>query len=101
MIVALVSFRYESPDHLERMSQAARERRKLYEGLPGLIQKVYWTDAERSETGGLYLWESREVAERFYSPEWYVKAEQAFGASPTVRYLDVTDVIANRPAALV
>ncbi|HUZ02841.1 MAG TPA: YdhR family protein [Thermomicrobiaceae bacterium] len=100
MIVALITFRFDDEAHLERMTRAARERRQLYEDLPGLLQKLYWLDRERSELGGLYVWESRARAEEFYSGSWREKATQAFGASPGVRYLEVTDVIANRPVAV-
>jgi hypothetical protein len=100
MIVALVAFRYDDEAHLERMNRAARERRHLYEDLPGLLQKIYWLDRERSGTGGLYVWESRARAEAFYDGAWREKAIQAFGATPTVRYLEVTDVVANQPVAV-
>ena len=100
MIVALVSFQYDDEAHLDRMSAAARERRHLYEGLSGLLQKVYWLDRERAELGGLYVWESRGRAEEFYSDAWREKAIQAFGAEPQVRYLEVTDVVANQPVAV-
>ncbi|HET9015639.1 MAG TPA: hypothetical protein VFN57_08580 [Thermomicrobiaceae bacterium] len=100
MIVALVTFHYDDEEHLERMNRAARERRHLYEGLPGLLQKLYWLDRERAETGGLYVWESRGRAEEFYGGAWREKATQAFGASPTIRYLEVTDVVANTAVAV-
>ncbi len=101
MIVAVVTFRYppEAFD-ADRFMAAARERRGFYEGLAGLREKIYWVAPERAEAGGIYLWESREAAERVYSPEWRARAADAFGASPEVRYAEVTDLIVNGPVRL-
>jgi hypothetical protein len=97
MILAFVTFRYGAGFDPEQFSQTSRARRDFYVGLEGLRQKLYWVDRERREAGGAYVWESREAAERVYSDEWRARAEQAFHAAPEVRYLDITDVIVNRP----
>lgn len=97
MILAIVTFRYGDdfdPDHLNEVSRA---RRDFYVGREGLRQKFYWTDRERNEAGGVYAWDSREAAERVYTQEWKTRAEQAFGAQPEIRFLEVTDVILNSP----
>jgi hypothetical protein len=99
MILAIVTFRYGDnfdPDHF---SQTSRSRRDFYVGLEGLRQKLYWLDRERREAGGAYVWESREAANRVYSDAWKARAEESFGAKPEVRYVDITDVIVNRPVS--
>lgn len=101
MILAIVTFRYSdndfNPDHID---QTGRARRDFYVGREGLRQKFYWVDRARKEAGGIYAWESREAAEKVYTQEWKTRAEQAFGARPEIRLVEVTDVIANSPVDL-
>lgn len=96
MVLAIVTFRYSDkdfdPDHIDRTGRA---RRDFYVGREGLRQKFYWVDKQRHEAGGIYAWESREAAEKVYTQEWKTRAEQAFRAQPEIRFVEVTDVIAN------
>ncbi len=95
MILAIVTFRYEDDFDPEKIDQTGRARRDFYVGRDGLRQKFYWVDKDRKESGGIYAWESREAAESVYTQEWKTRAEQSFGARPEIRFLEVTDVIAN------
>ena len=97
MILAIVTFRLGDDFDPQKFDQTSRSRRDFYVGREGLRQKFYWADKERKEAGGIYAWESREAAEAVYTPEWKSRAEQAFGAQPEIRYIDVTDVIVNSP----
>ena len=98
MIAAIVTFRYpEESFDPDRVNQQSRERRGFYEGLPGLVLKIYWTARQGPEAGGIYLWESLEQAQATYSEEWRRRAAQAFGVEPEIRYLDVSDTIQNLP----
>ena len=97
MILAIVTFRYGDDFNPEHFSQTSRARRDFYVGLEGLRQKLYWVDQEHREAGGAYVWQSREAAERVYTPDWKARAEQSFGAKPEIRFLDVTDLIVNHP----
>jgi hypothetical protein len=97
VILAIVTFRYEDDFDPERFDRTGRARRDFYVGREGLRQKFYWVDAERKEAGGIYAWDSREAAERVYTPEWKSRAEEAFGAPPEIRFIEITDVIVNSP----
>ena len=98
MIAAIVTFRYpEESFDPSRFVQKSRERRVAYEGLPGLILKIYWTAEQGPEAGGIYLWDSMERAQATYNEEWRRRAGQAFGVEPEIRYLAVSDTIQNLP----
>jgi len=38
--------------------------------------------------GGIYVWESRELAERLYTPEWKARITERYGAAPEIEFLD-------------
>lgn len=47
----------------------------LYEGTPGLIQKIFGVSEDGRSVIGAYLWRSLEDAEALYTPEWIAAAE--------------------------
>ena len=38
--------------------------------------------------GGVYLWDSREQADRLYDDAWRTKLAARYGAPPTVEFFD-------------
>lgn len=52
----------------------------------GLLRKDYLNGEEGG--GGVYYWASREAAEAWYTPEWFKKATETFGAEPSVTYYE-------------
>lgn len=43
-----------------------------YLAVPGLIRKYFGFTEDAASVIGIYLWESKEAADAFYSPEWIV-----------------------------
>lgn len=93
MIVAIVRFGVNgglTPD-------AARERflasAPSYQHLPGLHRKYYLRTEDGEGAGGVYLWESREAAERVYTDEWRQRMSSRFGAVPEIEYLDCPVIV--------
>ena len=66
-----------------------------YEGLNGLIRKYYVVADDKSQAGGIYLWETRDIAESWYNPEWIAYMTEVFGEAPMLEYLDCTIVVDN------
>ena len=66
-----------------------------YEGLEGLIRKYYVVTDDKAKAGGIYLWESREKAEKFYGEEWTSRIAGLFGEPPMLEFLDCNIVIDN------
>ena len=95
MIGVLVSWDLEMPVYREALIEKFQARRALADGVPDLYFKAYWIDEQRGEYGGFYLWESRQAAEAFYSPEWVDRATAHYGSRPEIRYLEVPLLVNN------
>ena len=65
-----------------------------YRGVPGLVRKYYLYGDGRIG-GGVYLWESREVAERFYSDAWRNTIRQRYGTQPEILFFDTPVIVDN------
>lgn len=55
----------------------------IYAAVPGLARK-YFILTPHGLFGGVYLWQSKQAADAFYSPEWYARARAAYKADPRV-----------------
>lgn len=66
-----------------------------YRGLAekGLIRKDYLNGDEG--TGGVYLWESREAAEAWYTDELVASLTERFGAKPRLTWYDTHVTVDN------
>jgi len=50
---------------------------------------------DRGTAGGVYLWKSREDAERLYTEEWKAFVCEKYGATPSVTYFESPVVVDN------
>lgn len=66
-----------------------------YRGLEGkgLLRKDYLNGDEG--TGGVYLWESREAAEAWYTPELVASLTERFGVEPRLTWYDTHVTVDN------
>ena len=53
-----------------------------YEGIPGLIRKCYGIAPDGGSLAGIYLWESREAADAFYTSDWVAMVTKRWGSPP-------------------
>ena len=83
MITALVQFQLSSPVSLAEAK------------LPGLIRKYYIRSEDGRVVGGVYLWQTRQAAERVYSAEWRERVERLYGTKPTITWFDSPVVVDN------
>jgi heme-degrading monooxygenase HmoA len=58
-----------------------------YAAAPGLRHKAY-TFSEQRQFGGVYLWESRAAAERWFDDAWHERVRRQRGVDGDVRILD-------------
>jgi hypothetical protein len=93
IITAIVPFQLPEGISPEDVKMAYGQSAPLFQGMPGLVRKYYLHGADR--TGGVYLWESREAAERMYSDAWRQQIADRFGAPPEIEYFDTSLVIDN------
>ena len=53
--------------------------------------------------GGVYMWESQEAAERFYSGEWLAGIRARYGTEPKITYFEtvaLTDKASGQASGL-
>ena len=53
-----------------------------YLGVRGLVRKYFGFTEDASSVIGIYLWASKDDADRFYSPEWMAGVTERWGAAP-------------------
>lgn len=68
----------------------------IFKGLPGLLSKQFCYDETTGEGQSVYLWETREQAEEFFSPTFMEHFRDTFGVEPTLAYLDILVLTDNR-----
>ena len=93
MITTLVQFALPSPITLAEATRRFESSAPKYQSLAGLIRKYYIRSEDGGIAGGIYLWESRQAAERVYSGEWRERVEKLYGAKPTITWFDTPVVV--------
>ena len=56
--------------------------------IPGFLRKQFICARDGKVAGGVYLWETQEAAERFYSGEWLVGIRARYGSEPRITYFE-------------
>lgn len=94
MITAIVTFTLRQ--RIDRAEAVARFQSTApnYRGLAGLVRK-YYLFGDGDTVAGVYLWESRTAAEKFYDAKWRAMVTEKYGAAPDVRYFDTPVIVDN------
>jgi hypothetical protein len=95
MITALVQFKLPQPMTTDKAQSIFAETAPKYREVKGLVRKYYLLSEDGETAGGVYLWKSREAAERLYTDEWKTFIEQKYGTRPTVTYFASPVVVDN------
>jgi hypothetical protein len=95
MITVIVQFKLPAPLSVEQARQIFLSTAPKYKGLPGLIRKYYVLSEDGSTVGGVYLWRSKDEAERFYTPEWKSFVREKYGTDAELSYLHSPVVVDN------
>ncbi len=88
MIVEIVKF--ELPAGTTRADALALYRKSAPQWLANrdLAQKYYFFDPVRCVGGGVYIWRSREAAERWHGEDYRRMVGSLYGAEPQIEILD-------------
>lgn len=95
MITVIVEFKLPEPISLEQARETFMSTAPKYRGVPGLIRKYYFLAPDGSKAGGVYLWQSREDADRKYTDEWKSFVRGKYGCDPVLTYLETPVVVDN------
>ena len=95
MITTLVQFQLPVPVSLAEATRRFESSAPKYQNIPGLIRKYYIRSEDGRVAGGIYLWESRQAAERVYDGEWLDRVEKLYGAKPVIAWFDTPVIVDN------
>jgi hypothetical protein len=71
--------------------------------IPGFLRKQFICARGGKVAGGVYMWESQEAAERFYSGEWLAGIRDRYGTEPKISYFEtvaLTDKLTGQAGGL-
>ena len=95
MITALVQFKLKSPVSIPEAQELFMGSAPKYQGLDGLIRKYYLLSEDGSTAGGVYLWESREDADKLFTDDWRDFIFDKYGVEPEIVYFHTPVVVDN------
>jgi hypothetical protein len=96
MIVEVVEFKYPDGWTREQIVADARTTVPRWRGNSELIRKHYVMSEDGSGTGGgIYIWPSKEAAQRGHNAEWLANIKARTGTTPSIRYFDLTMIVDN------
>src|SRR5262245_43268777 len=97
MITAIVRFQLPKGMTLEDAKSIYEKSTPNYQGAPGLVRK-YSLFGQDHMGGGVSLRQSREAAEKMYSPTWKKMITERYGAPPEIHYYETPVIVDNTPA---
>ena len=95
MVTAFVQFKVPTPMSRERAKEVFSSTAPNYQKAQGLIRKYYLLSEEGETAGGVYLWKSKENAERLYTQEWRSFIKEKYGAEQSIIYFHSPVVVDN------
>ena len=95
MITVFVQFSLPGPVSIDQAREIFLGNAPNYRDVPGLIRKYYILSRDGKSAGGVYLWRSREDAERLYSDNWKAFILEKYEAMPKVTYFETPVIVDN------
>ena len=99
MTIAIITFDVKEPVTLADAKEMFEGSAPKFRNLPGLVRKYYIVSHDGKTVGGVYHWESLEIAKNTYSDEWRKRVVASYGAEPNLRYFDAPVIIDNQAAS--
>lgn len=95
MITALVQFKLPQPSTPEKAKEIFLTTAPKYREAQGLIRKYYLLSEDGTIGGGVYLWRSRDDAEKCYTSDWRRFIAEKYGSEPSIHYFATPVVVDN------
>src|SRR6476661_401721 len=91
MAIVQINFNWDVSEE-EVAARSGPEQAQVFTTLPGLLWKIWLREPQRRESGGIYLFESREAAEAYVAGPIVarIRANPDFG-EVTVKVFDVRE----------
>jgi hypothetical protein len=88
MITAVVLYDLPSSIGLEDCRVHFAKIAPDFLGIPGFLRKQFICARNGKVAGGVYMWETQEAAERFYSGDWLAGIRARYGTEPRITYFE-------------
>ena len=98
MVGAIVTFEYGEDFDRARLAAVAAQARDTFDGMPGLRSKAFTVDEQARRAVNVYVWESRDAATAFFTPELTEMVTGLYGVRPTIDIVDVLELVENAAA---
>src|SRR5207344_884266 len=79
MITAITTFKLPKPITRDEARRIFLSTAPKYQGVAGLVRKVYVLSQDGSIAGGIYLWNSRAEADAMYTESWKAFVQEKYG----------------------
>ena len=94
-ITAIVRIKLPSSIKRDQLAKAYEATVPKYQAVPGLIRKYYLLSEDGTTGGGVYLFESREAADKLYDDAFRAAIKERFGAEPEIQYFETPVIVDN------
>ena len=95
MNTVIIEFKVPADETRESLVEKFTETVNTFHSVPGLIRKYYCVSADNDRVTSVMLWESREAADAYYTPDWYEMAKERWGAPERCMSYDTPIVVDN------
>jgi hypothetical protein len=95
MITVMVEFKLPQAVTRAQARETFMSTAPKYLGMTGLVRKMYFVTPDGTRAGGIYLWKSREDADRVYTEDWKAFVRGKYGSDPVMTYLECPVVVDN------
>jgi hypothetical protein len=95
MVTVIVEFKLPRPVSTDEARETFLNTAPKYKGMTTLIRKYYFLSQDGTKAGGIYLWNSREDADRTYTGDWKTFVCEKYGSDPSLTYLACPVVVDN------
>lgn len=95
MLIVIVTFKLDGLATLAEMTKRFHTTAPKYRNVPGLLRKNYIVSQDTRIAGGVYLWESREAADRMYTPDFKQFIRDTYQCEPEIRYFESPVMVDN------
>ena len=100
MITAFVQIKMPEAVTLEKATEIFSSTAPNYQTIDGLVRKYYLLSEDGQMAGGVYLWESRDKAEKLYTDDWRQMVTDKYGMPPSVTYFHSPVIVDNLVGAI-
>lgn len=95
MVVVVVSYNISESISLDKARDIFSRTSGKYKSMPGLIRKYYLVAENGISLGGVYLWNSKEDAEKIFNEEWFKYILNLYGVEPDMQYYNSPVIVDN------